>query len=95
MRELMRDYILQQRQARECDEFLQSKVETGRVSMRLAAADQMRTLKPHLPPDVHELRVKLESHLDARSHNATFQDSFSMPPCATLYISCNTWRALP
>jgi predicted transcriptional regulator len=34
MRELMRDFIQQQRQAREYDEFLRSKVEAGRVSMR-------------------------------------------------------------
>lgn len=34
LRELMRDFIQQQRQAREYDEFLRSKVEAGRVSMR-------------------------------------------------------------
>jgi predicted transcriptional regulator len=34
LRELMRDFIQQQRQAREYDEFLRSKVEAGRASMR-------------------------------------------------------------
>lgn len=34
MRELMRDFIQQQRQVREYDEFLRSKVEAGRVSMQ-------------------------------------------------------------
>lgn len=34
MRELMRDFIQQQRQKREHDEFLRRKVEEGRVSMR-------------------------------------------------------------
>lgn len=34
LRELMRDFIHQQRQAREYDEFLRSKVEAGRASMR-------------------------------------------------------------
>ncbi|NDZ18368.1 antitoxin of toxin-antitoxin stability system [Variovorax sp. WS11] len=34
MRELMRDFIQQQRQQREYDEFLRRKVEDGRVSMR-------------------------------------------------------------
>jgi predicted transcriptional regulator len=34
LRELMRDFIQQQRQAREYDEFLRSKVEAGRTSMR-------------------------------------------------------------
>lgn len=34
LRELMRDFIQKQRQAREYDEFLRSKVEAGRASMR-------------------------------------------------------------
>jgi predicted transcriptional regulator len=34
MRELMRDFIQQQREAREYDDLLRSKVEAGRVSMR-------------------------------------------------------------
>lgn len=34
MRELMRGYIEQRRQAREYDEYLQRKVEAGRASMR-------------------------------------------------------------
>lgn len=34
LRELMRDFIQQQRQAREYDEFLRSKVEAGRASKR-------------------------------------------------------------
>lgn len=34
VRELMRDFIQQQRQMREYDEFLRSKVEAGRASMR-------------------------------------------------------------
>lgn len=34
MRELMRDYIEQRRQAREYDEHLRRKVEAGRASMR-------------------------------------------------------------
>jgi len=34
LRELMRDFIQQQRQVREYDEFLRSKVEAGRTSMR-------------------------------------------------------------
>lgn len=35
LRELMRDFIEQQRQAREYDEYLGSKVEAARTSMRL------------------------------------------------------------
>ncbi|CAM2066062.1 Antitoxin of toxin-antitoxin stability system [Sulfidibacter corallicola] len=34
VRELMRDYIQRQREAREYDEFLRRKVEAGRLSMR-------------------------------------------------------------
>lgn len=34
MRELMRSYIEQRRQAREYDDYLRSKVEAGRASMR-------------------------------------------------------------
>jgi predicted transcriptional regulator len=34
MRELMRDYIEQRRQAREYDDYLRRKVEAGRASMR-------------------------------------------------------------
>lgn len=34
LRELMREYVQQQREAREYDEFLRRKVETGRASMR-------------------------------------------------------------
>lgn len=34
LRELMRGFVQQQRQAREYDEFLSQKVEAGRVSMR-------------------------------------------------------------
>lgn len=34
MRELMRDFIQQQQQAREYDEFVRKKVEAGRASMR-------------------------------------------------------------
>ncbi|MGH8832636.1 MAG: antitoxin of toxin-antitoxin stability system [Polaromonas sp.] len=34
LRELMRDFIQQQRQAREYDDFLHAKVEAGRASMR-------------------------------------------------------------
>ena len=34
MRELMRDYIEQRRQAREYDNYLRGKVEAGRASMR-------------------------------------------------------------
>ena len=34
LRELMREFVERQRQAREYDAFLASKVETGRVSMR-------------------------------------------------------------
>lgn len=34
MRELMRDFIQQQREAREYDDLLRSKVEAGRTSMR-------------------------------------------------------------
>ncbi|MDR0576560.1 MAG: antitoxin of toxin-antitoxin stability system [Candidatus Accumulibacter sp.] len=34
MRELMRDYIEQRRQAREYDDYLRHKVEAGRASMR-------------------------------------------------------------
>jgi len=34
MRELMRGYIEQRRQAREYDDYLQRKVEAGRASMR-------------------------------------------------------------
>jgi predicted transcriptional regulator len=34
LRELMRDYIQRQREAREYDEFLRRKVETGRASKR-------------------------------------------------------------
>lgn len=37
VRELMRDFIEQQRQAREYDEFLREKVERARVSMRAGA----------------------------------------------------------
>lgn len=35
MRELMRDYIAQRRQAREYDDYLRRKVEAGRTSMRV------------------------------------------------------------
>lgn len=34
MRELMREFVQRQREAREYDEFLRSKVETARLSMR-------------------------------------------------------------
>ena len=34
LRELMREFVQRQREAREYDEFLRSKVETGRASMR-------------------------------------------------------------
>ena len=34
LRDLMREYVRRQRTAREYDEFLRSKVEAGRVSMR-------------------------------------------------------------
>lgn len=34
LRELMREFVLRQREAREYDEFLRRKVEAGRVSMR-------------------------------------------------------------
>ncbi|SEF13846.1 hypothetical protein SAMN02787142_8111 [Burkholderia sp. WP9] len=34
LRELMRDFVQRQREAREYDEFLQRKVEAGRASMR-------------------------------------------------------------
>lgn len=34
LRELMREFVQRQRAAREYDEFLRSKVETGRASMR-------------------------------------------------------------
>lgn len=34
LRELMRDFVRQQRQAREYDEFLSQKVEAGRASMQ-------------------------------------------------------------
>ena len=34
LRELMREFVQQQRKAREYDEFLRGKVEAGRVSMR-------------------------------------------------------------
>lgn len=37
VRELMRDFIEQQRQAREYDEFVREKVERARVSMRAGA----------------------------------------------------------
>lgn len=40
MRELMRDFIQQQQQAREYDEFVRKKVEAGRASMR---AGQVRS----------------------------------------------------
>ncbi len=35
IRELMREYVLRQREAREYDEFLRRKVEAGRGSLRL------------------------------------------------------------
>lgn len=34
LRELMREFVQRQREAREYDEFLRSKIEAGRVSMR-------------------------------------------------------------
>ncbi|MHB1321990.1 MAG: hypothetical protein ACYCY0_10580 [Acidithiobacillus ferrivorans] len=40
LRELMREFVQRQREAREYDEFLRSKVEAGRASMR---ADRGRT----------------------------------------------------
>ena len=36
LRELMREFVQRQREAREYDEFLRRKVEAGRVSMRAA-----------------------------------------------------------
>jgi len=35
LRELMREFVQRQREAREYDEFLRSKVEAGRASMRI------------------------------------------------------------
>lgn len=68
LRELMREFVQHQREAREYDTFLHSKVELARTSMQagLGWADRMMRLKPHLLPDVLKRLDKDDTHLDAR-----------------------------
>ena len=60
MRELMRGYIEQRRQAREYDEYLRRKVEAGRASMRAGLGRSNDEVEA-------AFAARRDSHLNARS----------------------------
>ena len=63
LRELMREFVRRQREAREYDEFLRRKAEAGRMTM----------LKPSLPHGVPAWRVRREGRLDARGVSGPYR----------------------
>ena len=65
LREMMREFIQRQRDARDYDAFLRRKVEAARASMRAGQAGRMMRSKPSSPPGARGPRVKGESRLDA------------------------------
>ena len=67
LRELMREFVERQRQAREYDAFLASKVEAGRVSMRAGVGRSNEEVEAKFAHGGPVRPAHRESHLDARS----------------------------
>lgn len=68
MRELMRGYIEQRRQAREYDEYLRRKVEAGRASMRAGRGRSNDEVEAAFAARRNQVAAaRRDSHLDARS----------------------------
>jgi predicted transcriptional regulator len=67
MRELMREFVLRQRQAREYDDFLRNKVESARASMREGLGQSNDEVGAEFAAVPARRGARLESHLDATS----------------------------
>jgi hypothetical protein len=64
VRELMREFVQRQRQAREYEEFLRHKVEAAGARCAPVWVDRMTRLKPNSPRGVPMLQSRREGYLD-------------------------------
>ena len=67
LRELMREFVQRQREAREYDEFLRRKVEAGRASMRAGLGRSNDEVEAEFAARRARWRARREGCLDARS----------------------------
>jgi len=67
VRELMREFVQRQRDARDYDPFLRGEVEVSRASMRAGRGLLVTRSRPALPPGASRLPARREGRLDARS----------------------------
>lgn len=65
MRELMREFVQRQREAREYEGFLRHKVGAARSSMRAVPGGPKKRLKPNFPHGVRMQGTRREDYLDA------------------------------
>lgn len=66
LRELMRDFVLQQREARAYDDFLRGKVESARTSMQAGLGRSNDDVETELHNAALTPQAAREGHLDAR-----------------------------